>query len=147
VLQLLAEIRDLLKDIRNILHTDATKPIVHGKTYGFTLTLTVGQPVTKVFFSAKYRDNQSIPPGQTVFAPHRHIKTLIMINEGPADILYQVNGEPNEEYLTSILRLQEDREIDSDKDGISGFFARAVTGSGPNPAIGNTAYLRVETIT
>jgi hypothetical protein len=122
-------------------------PIVHGKTYGFTLTLTVGQPVTKIFLSARGGDNQNIPPGQSVFAPRRHIKTLIVINEGPADIIYQVNGDESEENLTSTLRLQEDREIDSDKDGVFSFFCRAVIGGGPNPAIGNTAFLRCETMT
>ena len=150
-------IEQYLFEIRNILHAGlpVRQTTSSGKTAGFTMTLTVGDPVTRIFFS-HYQDNSGVPKNTVVFGIHQHFKTLIVVNEGPADIMYQVNGDASEERLTSILRYQEERQVQADQGtaGIFSFFAKAVPAGGPTPLQTpwgnltlNQCFLRIECIT
>lgn len=150
----LPNILHLLEEIRNILYYGLPKKAtsVTGKTFGFSMTLNVGAPPTKIYFS-RYNDNENVPQGTNVFAPHRHFKTIILINEGPADIMYEINGEPNEARITSLLRAGEERQDNSDVDGIKSLFLYAIPGGGPNPQSAwgtlttSQSYVRCETMT
>lgn len=150
----LPNIVHILEEIRNILYYGLPKRAtsVTGKTFGFPMVLNVGDQPTKIYFS-RYNENENVPVGTNVFAPHRHFKTIIIINDGPADLKHEVNGEPNEARITSLLRAGEGRSISSDIDGIKSFFCYAVPGTGPSikPAWGNLTtsqcLIRIETLT
>lgn len=117
--------------IRNILLGGGGK----SKTGGNFFVLTVGDPIMKLYFTTHYEGRDSgIPKGTIVRIPKKNVNTLIILNEGNADIHYEVNSLPDEGKLGSILRAQEDVQIESrqfTKD-IFSVFMQAEVPDGPN---------------
>jgi hypothetical protein len=145
--------------IRNIIVDGGSR----SKTSGNFFVFPVNAPITEIYFSTTYRD-VNIPPGTITRIPKKKINTLIILNEGNADIFYEVNVLPHEGKLGSILRAQEDVQIESRefRRDIESVFIQAEVPTGPNidNAIGvgstngpnwggdlTTAHVRLETRT
>jgi hypothetical protein len=127
-----------------------------GKTWGAQPTLKVNQPALELYFIAKYVGDIVLPQGQLLYLPRQPFRRLILLNEGNADIKFDTNYKPGDMQQTSLLRAQEDIQIDATgPEPIWSFSAIAVTAGGPAPQLnqtnwGNdqtTAHLRMVAIT
>jgi hypothetical protein len=144
--------------IRNILVDGGSK----SKTSGNFFVLPVNGVIMELYFSTEYGPDVGIPKGSIVRIPKKKVNQMIILNEGNADIFYEVNALPGELKLGSILRAQEDVQIESRqfRKDIFSVFIQAEVPTGPNidNAIGvgstngpnwlgdlSTAHVRLET--
>lgn len=118
-----------LKFIRNILCGGG-----ESETTGNFFVLPVNGPIMRLYFTTEYGPDENIPKGTLVSIPKKKQKIIIILNEGNCDILYEVNALPADGYLASILRAQEDVQVESRRfsHDIFSVFIQAVTPTGPN---------------
>jgi len=109
------------------------------KTWGCQPVLTVNQPAMELYFTARYASSIVLPQGQMIYIPRQVFRRMILLNEGNADIYFDTNYKPGDQQQTSLLRAQEDIQIDATgPTPLWSFSARAATGGGPSPAANQT---------
>lgn len=114
-----------------------------GDTWGNSFTLTVAAAPIRLFFTTDFVGSNSLPAGLGLYIPTFAFRVLVVINEGNADIMFDVNKRPGHTQFTTVLRAGENVQIppsgsDIDKFSIFSFQAIAITPGGPNPATTNT---------
>jgi len=127
-----------------------------GKTWGCQPLLTVNQPAIELYFLTKYASSNVLPKGQLIYIPRQVFRRMILLNEGNCDVYFDINYKPADMQQTSLLRAQEDIQLDAEGyEPIWSFSARAVTAGGPTPTANqtnwnsdaSTAHLRMVCIT
>ena len=104
------------------------------KTWGSTPVLTVGKPAMELYFLATYAGSVVLPAGQTIYMPRAPFRKLTIINEGNADIAFDVNYKPSDMQQTCTLRANDDIQVDAKgEEKIFSFSAKALAPGGPNP--------------
>ena len=129
-----------------------------GKTWGCQPVLQLNQPAMELYFVTRYVEDIVLPKGQLIYMPRQTFRRMILLNEGNCDIYFDTNYKPGDQQQSSLLRAQEDIQIDAQgREPIWSFSARASPPGGPNPAIAQqnnywnsdvtTAHLRMVCIT
>jgi hypothetical protein len=150
-------IRSSKEALVEILNTLKRQNELHsGKTWGWQPLLTVGQPAMELYFGVKYVESIKLPKGQTTLIPRHPFRRMILLNEGNADMMWDTNRKPADQQQTSLLRANEDIQIDATgQEPLFSFSAIAIPPGGPSPSInaGNwngdvtTVHLRLVCIT
>jgi hypothetical protein len=126
------------------------------KTWGCTLALSVTLPAVELYFLAKYAGDIKLQTGQTLYMPRFPFRRIILLNEGNADMMWDINYKPGDQQQTCTLRALEDIQIDAEgEEKLFSFSARAIPAGGPSPGDNilnwggdqNTAHLRMVCIT
>jgi hypothetical protein len=131
-----------------------------GQTWGSQPILTVNAKPLLLFFTTDYAQYNQMPTNQAIYVPTWPFRVLVVLNEGNADIMFDVNRKPGDVRLTTVLRAQENVQIppsgsDIDKFSIFSFQAQAITAGGPNPGLNaqnwnsdqTTAHVRLMAVT
>lgn len=129
-----------------------------GKTWGCQPVLKKIEPAMELYFVTRYSSSIVLPKGQMIYIPRQVFRKLILLNEGNCDIMFDTNYKPGDQQQSSVLRAQEDIQIDATgPEPIWSFSAKAIAPGGPTPDIGTqqnlwggdltTAHLRILAIT
>jgi hypothetical protein len=146
--------RDILLEILKTLKRQ--NELHSGRTWGTQLVLTVGQPAIELYFLATYIGDIKLPTGQRTFMPRHPFRRIYLTNEGNADIYYDCNYKPGDWNLNSLLRANEDVQLEATgQEPFFSFSARAIPPGGPDPlqnvtnwnGDGTTAHLRLVCLT
>lgn len=126
------------------------------KTWGCSLALKVTLPAIELYFLARYAGDIKLQPGMTLYMPRFPFRRIILLNEGNADLMWDMNYKPGDMQQTCTLRALEDIQVDAEgEEKLFSFSARAIDAGGPDPTqnINNwggdqsTAHLRIVAIT
>ena len=133
----------LTKKIEELNETMQASYKFEGKSKGAEITLTVNAPSTYIDFENS-TNNVNIPAGQDsrIYFPSRKIAQLILINEGQADVRFDINTDPNETFGFSVLRNGRIRSIDVKSNKIYSILVHAIIN--PDLPMATTARVRLE---
>lgn len=126
----------LLKNIQDLLVLQRGK----GQAYTSVITLTGGGATSRIDFVSDAKD-ENIPNNTVINRPFERAYSIIIRNEGPADVYYSTNTEESNMDATNPLHADETQPISYIYPVIRRINLRAMTTGGATATIRLTAFV------